>query len=912
MSGKNVMRALAGTAGVLLVAGAAAPGAGAAVRAEDSGDVQATVRKTVLQTATASGEVLTSRMYTQVSAVGAGTKTVTVPVGVDSNRNLNDFGPFPMEGQSIVFELDVDGNVEERTLTDADISPMEVSVKVMLDGVEVEPEDLVGKDGVVDVQYTVRNTTVRMEEVTFADVEGNEVTESIEVAEPYGGSLDITLPKGFNEISAPGAVIAGDGRNSTSLGYSLVLFPPLGSPEVTVGYQARMADGQMPAAVFSFLPIIPLDNSTAAGAYEAYKGGASTGASIFDAGVQIGDNLLKLQEGAGQLVAGLGQLSAGASQLSDGLVNTAAPGSAALADGANQVSDGLSQLNENVPALEDGVEQLDDGANQLSDGLNQLESNVPALSSGVSQLNGGAQQLSGGLGQLKTGIDTLSKGVAALPDSIKQNPGYQQLQGALKGVQDAIDAKFIPGINQLEKGLDNADPADPGFKQVLGALYDKLYKADPDEPGARQALQSISYALGDTAPTATLTAGGVLRIVTTLQTVLDCQALDPAPAPGITGTCTKVPPDAVAGLPAGFTANFYVYSLLGGIRQIIGGAGADGTVLFGLNEIITQIGDGSPPTSPTEEPTATFALNALIAGIGSKSDFPPADPTKPPETLLYGLEALKAGLSNPNCKATDPTNAANPCGVREIQGLVSAGINQLVAGISAELMKGIGTTPVNPATCSPTTLTCASAQLAAGGSQLATGTSQLNAQVPTLAEGIEQLAAGGEQLADGTGELNAAVPELASGVEQLDDGAAQVADGADQLADGLGAAADGSEQLADGLGQAEPGGAQIEAGAGQLKEEGADVVAESGKNAQLGFARDVALIEAVQQMGVEGSNLPFGPAEGTDVTTTAAIQMQLAGIAADTENNALTFGLGALLIAGAGGIAFAARRKMGA
>ena len=55
MARKNVIRALAGTAGVLLVAGAAGPGA-AAVTMEDSGDVQATVRKTLLQTATAEGE----------------------------------------------------------------------------------------------------------------------------------------------------------------------------------------------------------------------------------------------------------------------------------------------------------------------------------------------------------------------------------------------------------------------------------------------------------------------------------------------------------------------------------------------------------------------------------------------------------------------------------------------------------------------------------------------------------------------------------------------------------------------------------------------------------------------------------------------------------------------------------------
>ena len=79
-----------------------------------------------------------------------------------------------------------------------------------------------------------------------------------------------------------------------------------------VGYQSRISNGQMPAAEFSFLPIVPFDNSTIAGTTEAYKGGAATGATIFGAGDQIGENLLKLQDGAGKLVAGLGQLSAGA------------------------------------------------------------------------------------------------------------------------------------------------------------------------------------------------------------------------------------------------------------------------------------------------------------------------------------------------------------------------------------------------------------------------------------------------------------------------------------------------------------------------------------------------------------------------------------------------------------------------
>jgi putative membrane protein len=778
MRSKHVFRGICAAGGVLLLAGAAAPGVAAVVTA-DTGDVQATVRKTVLQTATAEAEILTSRMYTQVTAVGSGTKTVTVPVGVESNRNLNAFGAFPMEGTAAVFELTPDGSQEERILTDADIKPIEVSVKVLLDGQEVAPADLVGADGVVDVQYTVRNTTSRTESVTYTDAKGEEITEDVEVADPFAGSLDVTLPMGFNEITAPGATVAGDGTNQTNLGYTFVLFPPLGATEATVGYQARVTNGQMPAAVFSFLPIVPFDNSTIAGTVEAYRSGAQTGATIAGAGQQIGDNLLKLQEGAGQLLAGLGQLSAGADQLSDGLVNTAAPGSAALADGANQVSDGLSQLNSNVPALADGVEQLDDGAQQLNDGAQQLAD--------------GSSDLSDGLTKLQAGIDTLSKGVAALPTTIKQNPGYQQLQGALASVKAGIGAAdkqdtLLYAVDRVTKGLSR-----PG--------------TGPTDPG------------------------GILESVGALRSLLVC----PADLTALTSPCSNV--GALAG-----------------------------------------------PTAPVSVNQITAGI---IGGIGSASK---------PDTLLFAMNRIKLGLSNPNCSLANPTDKANPCGINEVQTLVSGGIDQLVKGISDELLKGIGTTPVNPSTCSPTTLTCASAQLAAGGAQL-------NA-------GATQLADGTDQLADGTQELNSRVPTLASGVSQLDDGASQVADGADQLADGLGDAADGSGQLADGLGQAEPGAGQIQDGAGQLKEQGADELVKSGSEAQIGFAADVALLEAQQALGEQGAGIPFGPAEGTDTITTGAIQLQLAGIAADTNNNAVNFVLGGVLLAGAGAAAaFAARRR---
>ena len=804
MSAKNVMRLVAATAGVLLVAGAAGPGA-AAVSTEDSGDVQAVVRKTVRQAGSATGEISNSTMYTQISAVGSGTKTVKVPVGTTSNRNLNSFGPFPMEGESMVVDLTVadGGGVEQRTVTDADIAPMAVSVKVMLDGAEIEPADVVGASGVLDVEYTVRNTTATTGPVTFSDVEGKEITEDVETADPFVGSLDVVLPQGFNEVTAPGATVAGNGQNETQLGYTFVLFPPLGSAEVKVGYQSRISNGQMPAAEFSFLPIIPFENSTIAGTTEAYKGGAATGSKIFDAGNQIGDNLLKLQDGAGKLVAGLGQLSAGASQLSDGLVNTAAPGSAALADGANQVADGLNQLNDNVPALEDGVSELNAGAAKLNDGAqqvadgneklaegaNELQKNVPALVDGVNQLNAGAKQVADGLLALQSNLKNL-------PASVKATTDYKKLVGAISAIQVQI------GDNPAATGTDTA----LGALNTIGAL---MNGASQNTAGILAAVQGIK----------TQTCAGAA-----------------VPNPTACASATAAETAILAAAPAGLAYQ-------------------------------------------------VTATGQIAAGLKLK---------------LYDTSGGQAG-----CVASPPTG----CGAYQALAIVQAGIGQLVDSIA----KGIYDNPDF-------------IKLVAGGQSVSAGMASLAAKTPTLAGGVNQLAAGANQLADGsaqvadgtdtlaagTEKLDAKVPALASGVSKLDDGAGQVADGADKLAAGLGAAADGSGQLADGLAQAEPGGAQIEDGAGQLKKQGSDELAKTGKEAQLGYAKNVALLEAAQQAGLEGAGIPFGTAEGTDVVTTAAYKMYLSGIAADTENNALKYGLGVLLIAGAGGVAFAAARKFAA
>ena len=371
--------------------------------------VQTVVRKTVLQTGNASGEVSNNSMYTQVSAVGDGSSTIQVPVGTSSARNLNSFGAPATDGDDVVFPITVDGNTNRRIYTTADVQPVKVTVKATLDGKPIEPTAIINQTGVLKVTYIVTNTTARTIDTTYRNGAGNDVPMTANLADPFVGSLAVTLPSQFGEITAPGATVVGDGKGGTQLGYQLVLFDPLGSPTQTLTYESRIASGTLPEATFGFLPIIPFDNSTISTTKEAYASGAASGEKIYAAGLELGDNLLKLQSGAAELLAGLGKLTDGAVKLQEGLENDAIPGAEALSAGAGKLAKGLN--GEAIPASK----QIADGSADLAKGLsNDL---VP-----------GAEQIADGLQQVDAALRDL-------PDTVAEEAGYQQLTGAVEALQ---------------------------------------------------------------------------------------------------------------------------------------------------------------------------------------------------------------------------------------------------------------------------------------------------------------------------------------------------------------------------------------------------------------------------------------------------------------------------------------------
>ena len=684
------------------------------------GDAVITNTETVNVSLDPSGNVDVARVYDQIAVQGSGTVDYANPVSTVGLRNLDSFGGFTVEGDSIVEETDVDGQLRRRAVSDFDLElPVTVSVMYRLDGQETSPADLVGKSGEVDVTYTIENMTGSEEQISITDGQGNEVTKTAMIYDPFAGSMSFTLPPNYTDVvSDSGFLPAGDGRGGTLMNLSVTLVPGLTDQVLEANFTAQVEDAVIPPVSLSFLPLVVRENTSTRPQLEALQGGAETGQELASNAVLLDENVLALADGAATLVNGILLLNAGAGELSDGLVNDAAPGAtllsdglqelqsqvptltsgvAQLDDGGNQLEDGLQQLQGQVPTLADGVQQLDDGANDLEAGLATLQGNVPALNDGIDQLVAGAKRLEGGILQLQAelaGPPSLQQGVDALL------AGAKRVSGGLNDLEAALDAQFGPGLNQLATELGAA--AGPGglADQVVGGI-------------------------------------GLIKA-----------SRDPVPPPG-TGTTPSCGPTCQG------TADIVTSQVNTSLRQQVqdaadGAADLDTAYTNLIRPGIKEISDGVDRTDPADP--------GLVAGLTALQALVPK--------LVGGVDELAAGATELR-KGLEKLQAnAGPLG---------AGVDQLAAG-ATQLSDGLSELNANVGP-----LGSGVDQLTAGAVQLSDGLGELNASVGPLGDGVDQLTDGAGQLADGLGDAAAGSVQLSDGLGDAAEAAPALPEGAQRL-----------------------------------------------------------------------------------------------------------------------------------
>ena len=120
------------------------------------------------------------------------------------------------------------------------------------------------------------------------------------------------------------------------------------------------------------------------------------------------------------------QLKDGSDALFDGAV--------ALRDGAKALRDGAGDLNDGARDLYDGVGELRDGAERLNDGTSDMKD-------GAEQLNDGARELYDGTGDLNSGANELKDGARTLADGLEEidSNSFDLVDGARQIFEGIID-----------------------------------------------------------------------------------------------------------------------------------------------------------------------------------------------------------------------------------------------------------------------------------------------------------------------------------------------------------------------------------------------------------------------------------------------------------------------------------------
>ena len=874
------------------------------------GDVQVTNTETIQVYTDASGAVDTQRVYEQLAMTGNGTVDLQNPIETDGLRNLDGFGGFDVVDGNQVATMTVDGEERVRSVSDytGDL-PLEVTVEYYLDGERVEPGDVVGEDGKLEVKFIVKNVTGADQEITFDDGKGGTVTKTVNVPIPMVGSLSTVAPSTFTDVQSGQANMAGDGKGGTKLSFTMTLFPPLGSDTAEFGYTATITDGVVPRASISALPVNPLESPTFKTAADSYQGGADTGIQLTDGASQIDANLLKLRDGAGELLAGLIKLRDGATKLEAGLAGVAAPGADLLADGAGELSDGLTKIDDGAGKLADGTDQLEGGTQKLADGTGKLDAGAGKLDDGANKLADGAGRLSDGLGEagakapaLLDGLGQVQGGLALVDGGLKKlsvgvgdvrdNPKYKQLLQGLTDLVSGVGSTSAQGsltwaVDQVRAGL--STKAVPGVQKMQAGVHNAPSAANP-EPGAYEKLGCALVVLNDIKAGTIPTGGGTRARSPTSATStrpptrMRCAAADAAAA--IDG-----PSDVPTAYP---TAT--------------------------VTKLITQLGDGRNklynPANAADLETLYGGLNAVLAGLTSQ------DPAAP--GAIPALSTIECGLDSSSLGGTCEVLRPGKVGVRQGLEQVAAGVPMLVETVIANVQGAIGTGKDLPA---DETLRGGVNGLQDGVTQLQDGGDALLEGLAKLSEGAGQLDVGAGQLADGTGELSAGTGELDAGAQELNDGASRLADGAGQLADGtgkaadgasrvadgagklsdgLGDAADGSGQLADGLGQAADGAPKLVDGAQRLSDEGTSKLVDAGESTAQNYGEMYATIAAGAERA-QAEKMAYGAPEGAMGLT--AYSYEIKGEDGEGGRN-LARGVGGLAVLAAGAGAFAFRRRL--
>lgn len=365
-------------------------------------------------------------------------------------KNLTDRTELKQEGERVEADVEQDGKFYyQGDLEEGTELPWDVAVTYLLDGSEVDPSQLAGETGHVEIQV---------------ETKANESMDPV-FYENYLLQVSLTLPNTYKNIEASsGGMQANAGKNKQ------ITFTVMPGKEEQLRVEADVENFEFNGVEIAAVPSsLPIDTT-------GTEGMTDDMAELSDAIGQLNDGVSELQNGVVQLNDGAGKLRDGSAQYKNG-INQLNGSSSELVGASNSIKEALGTINRGLSGgaadvdlsslmeLPAGLRELAKGLNETANGLATLQENYGAA---YAALDGAITEIpAGDLSEAEIASLYESGADPAVVDKLAANyAAAQRVKGTYAQVREAFAA--------VEPSLTQVDGAVRGMSGTLTTIADEL------------------------------------------------------------------------------------------------------------------------------------------------------------------------------------------------------------------------------------------------------------------------------------------------------------------------------------------------------------------------------------------------------------------------------------------------------
>lgn len=364
--------------------------------------------------------------------------------------------------------------------------PVSMKTVYILDGKEISPEELDGKNGHLEIRITYENHAKRT-----VSVKGGEET----VFSPIVLVTGLILPnKTCSDVRIDNGKVINDGDKNIILGVAMPgLKESLGMKEGeaaeiltipdTLTISADVEDFSMPSTYTVGLTDV-LDEIDP---------------DSFDSLDELSDSLAKMEDAALELVQGSKELSKGADTLGsryaefDQGIDTMQSGIDVLDAGAASLAAGIAEYTSGTDTLNAGIQTYFGENGELSATITEYKNGVNTLLAGIEEYTEGADTLADGVNTYVAGEEKLAEGAKQLS---ALSEGLTRIQEAVRILSESTDGTGSAEEDLLVAAGELADGTETLSQALKSETVQKLLEQVDEMTKTGQELTSAAGELG--------------------------------------------------------------------------------------------------------------------------------------------------------------------------------------------------------------------------------------------------------------------------------------------------------------------------------------------------------------------------------------------------------------------------------